>query len=79
MLIRSEVELPLYGKKCFDMGNGLNYVLRLLKGENPQSVIESMPEEDYSKLQAAKEQLKVAGLNRQQRRKMERKMNKIKR
>lgn len=61
------------------MGNGLNYVLRLLKGENPQSVIESMPEEDYSKLQAAKEQLKVTGLNRQQRRKMERKMNKIKR
>lgn len=61
------------------MGNGLNYVLRLLKGENPQSVIESMPEEDYSKLQAAKEQLKVAGLNRQQRRQMERKMSKIKR
>ena len=61
------------------MGNGLNYVLRLLKGESPQSVIESMTEEDYSKLQAAKEQLKVAGLNRQQRRKMERKMNKIKR
>ncbi|MBD9177583.1 MAG: hypothetical protein EGP82_00120 [Odoribacter splanchnicus] len=61
------------------MGNGLNYVLRLLKGESPQSVIESMTEEDYSKLQAAKEQLKVSGLNRQQRRKMERKMNKIKR
>lgn len=61
------------------MGNGLNYVLRLLKGESPQSVIESMTEEDYSKLQAAKEQLKTSGLNRQQRRKMERKMNKIKR
>lgn len=61
------------------MGNGLNYVLRLLKGESPQSVIESMTEEDYSKLQAAKEQLKISGLNRQQRRKMERKMNKIKR
>lgn len=61
------------------MGNGLNYVLRLLKGESPQSVIESMTEEDYSKLQAAKEQLKASGLNRQQRRKMERKMNKIKR
>ena len=61
------------------MGNGLNYVLRLLKGESPQSVIESMTEEDYSKLQAAKEQLKVSGLKRQQRRKMERKMNKIKR
>lgn len=61
------------------MGNGLNYVLRLLKGENPQSVIESMPQEDYLKLQAAKEHFKASGLNRQQRRKMEREMNKMKR
>lgn len=61
------------------MGNGLNYVLRILKGESPKSVLESMPEEDYAKIQAAAANFKSIGLNRQQRRKMERKMKTIKR
>lgn len=61
------------------MNNGLNYVLRLFRGESPRSVIESMPEEDYAKFQAATSNLKGTGLNRQQRRKIERKMKDIKR
>ncbi|RHV92560.1 hypothetical protein DXA95_12200 [Odoribacter sp. OF09-27XD] len=61
------------------MGNGLNYILRILKGESPKSVIESMPEEDYAKFQAVASNLKGTGLNRQQRRKIERKMKTIKR
>lgn len=61
------------------MGTGLNYVLRLLKGESPVSVLQSMPEEDYAKFQAVASNLKGTGLNRQQRRQMERKLKTIKR
>lgn len=61
------------------MGNGLNYVLRLFKGESPQSILQSMPDEDYAKFQALTSNLKGTGLNRQQRRKIERKMKTVKR
>lgn len=67
------------GGNAISMGNGLNYILRILKGESPKSVIESMPEEDYAKFQAVTSNLKGTGMNRQQRRKMERKMKTIKR
>lgn len=61
------------------MTNGLNYVLRLFRGESPQSVIESMPKEDYAKFQAVAGNLKGTGLNRQQRRKIQQKMKTVKR
>lgn len=61
------------------MGNGLNYILRILKGESPKAVLESMPEEDYAKIRAVTSNMNGTGLNRQQRRKMERKMKTIKR
>lgn len=61
------------------MSNGLNYIMRLFRGESPRSVIESMPEEDYAKFQAATRNLKETGLNRRQRRKIEREMKAIKR
>lgn len=67
------------GRNVIIMGNGFNYVLRLLKGESPVSVLQSMPEEDYVKFQAVASNLKGTGLNRQQRRQMERKLKTIKR
>lgn len=67
------------GKNDVNMGNGLNYILRLFRGESPQSILQSMTEEDYAKFQAVTSNLKESGLNRQQRRKIERKMKTVKR
>lgn len=63
----------------YAMSNGLSYVLRLLKGESPKSVLESMPEEDYAKFKSATANLGKTGLNRQQRRKMERNLKTVRR
>ena len=63
----------------YTMSNGLSYVLRLLKGESPKSVFDSMPDEDYAKFKSATANLGKTGLNRQQRRKMERKIKTIRR
>lgn len=54
--------------------SGWNYVLRILKGESPASVIASMPEGDYEKVASAVDSMKGSGLSRQQRRKVERKL-----
>lgn len=61
------------------MSSGISYIWRILKGESPLSVLQSMPKEDFDKVQAVADNLKATGLNRQQRRKMERKMKTIKR
>lgn len=59
--------------------NGLNYIWRILKGESPSDVLASMPSEDYDKLSSAVKNLKKTNLSRQQRRKIERKFNTVKR
>lgn len=61
------------------MSSGISYIWRILKGESPISVLQSMPKEDFDKVQAVVGNLKATGMNRQQRRKMERKMKTIKR
>ena len=61
------------------MSNGLNYVWRLLRGESPRSVIESMPWEDFEKVKEFTMKLNKTPLNRSQRRKIERKMKTVRR
>lgn len=58
---------------------GMNYIIRLLKGDDPRDVITSMPEEDYNKMADAIHNLGNTNLPRQQRRAIQRKFQKIKR
>lgn len=57
---------------------GWNYVIRLLKGENPADVIASLPEADYKQLAEAVDNLGSTNLPRQQRRAIQRKFEKVK-
>lgn len=61
------------------MMKGWNYVIRLLKGENPADVINSLAENDYKQLEEAVGGLGSTNLPRQQRRAIQRKFQKVKR
>lgn len=58
---------------------GLKYVLRLLRGESPESIIKSMPDEDYNTIKGFTKLVDNRVLNRSARRKIERKFDKLKR
>lgn len=57
----------------------MNYIIRLLKGDDPRDVITSMPDEDYKKMTDAVHNLGNTNLSRQQRRAIQRKFQKVKR
>lgn len=59
--------------------SGWSYIFRILKGESPLDVLASMPEKDYEKVSSVVNNLKNTNLPRQQRRKIERKFNSLKR
>lgn len=59
--------------------NGWSYIFRILKGESPSDVLASMPDKDFEKVSSAVANLKMTNLPRQQRRKIERKFNAVKR
>lgn len=57
----------------------MNYIIRLLKGDDPRDVIASMPDEDYRKMADTVNSLGNMNLPRQQRRAIQRKFQKVKR
>lgn len=59
--------------------SGWSYIFRILKGESPSDVLASMPAKDFDKVSSAVASLKMTNLPRQQRRKIERKFNAVKR
>lgn len=59
--------------------SGWNYILRILRGESPSDVLASMPKKDYEKVASVVNNLNNTNLSRQQRRKIERKFNAVKR
>lgn len=59
--------------------SGWSYIFRILKGESPSDVLASMPKKDYDKVSSVVDNLKNTNLSRQQRRKIERKFNAVKR
>ncbi len=58
---------------------GLKYVLRILRGESPESVIKSMPEDDFNKLKGFAQDIDKSVLNRAQRRRLEKQLAKLNR
>ena len=58
---------------------GLKYVLRILRGESPESVIKSMPEDDFNKLKGFAQGIDKSTLNRAQRRRLEKQLAKLNR
>lgn len=58
---------------------GLKYVLRILRGENPESVIKSMPDDDFNKLKRFAHDIDKSVLNRAQRRRLEKQLAKLNR
>lgn len=59
--------------------SGWSYIVRILKGESPSDVLESMSEKDFDKVSSIVANLKNTNMPRQQRRKIERKFNAVKR
>lgn len=59
--------------------SGWDYIFRILKGESPSDVLASMPKKDYDKVASVVNNLNNTNLSRQQRRKIERKFNAVKR
>lgn len=57
---------------------GLKYVLRLLRGESPVSVIKSMPEDDLNRLKEFGRGIDKSGLNRARRRELEKRLARLK-
>ena len=57
---------------------GLKYILRLIRGESPESIIKSMPEEDFNRVKEFARGIDKSGLNRAQRRKLEKQLAKLK-
>ena len=49
---------------------GLKYILRLLAGESPESIIKSMPDKDLSKVKEFAQNVDKSRLNHSQRRKL---------
>lgn len=58
---------------------GLKYILRLLHGESPESIIKSMPEEDFNKIKGFAKGIDKRALNRAQRRRLEKQLAKLNR
>jgi hypothetical protein len=58
---------------------GLKYLLRLLRGESLESIIKSMPEEDFNKIKGFAQGIDKRALNRAQRRRLEKQLAKLNR
>lgn len=58
---------------------GLKYLLRFLRGESPESIIKSMPEEDFNKIKGFDQGIDKRALNRAQRRRLEKQLAKLNR
>ena len=58
---------------------GLKYLLRVLRGESPESIIKSMPEEDFNKIKGFAQGIDKRALNRAQRRRLEKQLAKLNR
>lgn len=58
---------------------GLKYVLRILRGESPENVIKSMPEDDFNKIKGFAQGIDKRALNRAQRRRLEKQLAKLNR
>ena len=58
---------------------GLKYLLRFLRGESPESIIKSMPEEDCNKIKGFAQGIDKRALNRAQRRRLEKQLAKLNR
>lgn len=58
---------------------GLKYILRLISGECPESIIKSMPEEDFNKIKGFAQGIDKRALNRAQRRRLEKQLAKLNR
>lgn len=58
---------------------GLKYLLRFLRGESPESIIKSMPEEDFNKIKGFAQGIDKRALNRSQRRRLEKQLAKLNR
>lgn len=58
---------------------GLKYILRLLRGESPESIIKSMPEADFNKIKGFAQGIDRRALNRAQKRRLEKQLAKLNR
>lgn len=58
---------------------GLKYLLRFLRGESLESIIKSMPEEDFNKIKGFAQGIDKRALNRAQRRRLEKQLAKLNR
>jgi hypothetical protein len=58
---------------------GLKYLLRFLRGESTESIIKSMPEEDFNKIKGFAQGIDKRALNRAQRRRLEKQLAKLNR
>lgn len=58
---------------------GLKYMLRFLSGESLESIIKSMPEEDFNKIKGFAQGIDKRALNRAQRRRLEKQLAKLNR
>lgn len=58
---------------------GLKYLLRFLRGESQESIIKSMPEEDFNKIKGFAQGIDKRALNRAQRRRLEKQLAKLNR
>lgn len=63
----------------FNTMKGLKYILRLIRGESPESIIKSMPEEDFNKIKGFAQGIDKRALNRAQRRRLEKQLAKLNR
>lgn len=58
---------------------GLKYMLRFLSGESSESIIKSMPEDDFNKIKGFAQGIDKSALNRAQRRRLEKQLAKLNR
>ena len=58
---------------------GLKYMLRLISGESPGSIIKSMPEDDLDMIKAFARNIDKRALNRARRRRLEKQLAKLNR
>ena len=61
------------------MMRGVKYLLRFLRGESTESIIKSMPEEDFNKIKGFAQGIDKRALNRAQRRRLEKQLAKLNR
>lgn len=63
----------------FNTMKGFKYILRLIRGESLESIIKSMPEEDFNKIKGFAQGIDKRALNRAQRRRLEKQLAKLNR